>query len=111
MGFGWIYRLHSPASRNAGDGGPAPSSGVTRGIKETTFQVEPAVESVDTHTIGPMYLLYDLNPQSLHFCQVPVCRIIENWSSVISDLAVNQGAAPFLHIRVVLECLCLCFSR
>jgi len=31
-----------------------------RGTKETTFQGRPAFESVDAHTNGPKYLLYDL---------------------------------------------------
>ena len=35
--------------------------GMTSGTTETTFQGSPAFESVDRHTNGPMYLLYDLN--------------------------------------------------
>jgi len=32
-----------------------------RGTVETTFQGQPAFETVDTHTNGPKYLLYDLD--------------------------------------------------
>ena len=33
---------------------------LTNGTKETTFQGRPAFESVDSHSNGPMYLVYDL---------------------------------------------------
>lgn len=36
-------------------------AGVIRGTVETTFQGQPAFETLDTHTNGPTYLLYDLN--------------------------------------------------
>lgn len=35
--------------------------GAIRGTKETSFQGRPGFESVDPHTNGPTYLLYDLN--------------------------------------------------
>lgn len=39
---------------------PLPPGG-TRGTTEATFQDRPGFESVDAHTNGPTYLLYDLN--------------------------------------------------
>jgi hypothetical protein len=50
----WLREMQAMANQ------PLPP-GAIRGTKETTFQGRPGFESVDAHTNGPTYLLYDLN--------------------------------------------------
>ncbi len=49
----WLREMRTMVNR------PLPS-GAIRLTKETTFQSGPAFESLDSHTNGPRYLLYDL---------------------------------------------------
>jgi len=50
----WLREMRTMVNR------PLPP-GAILGTTETTFQGSPAFESLDRHTNGPMYLLYDLN--------------------------------------------------
>lgn len=50
----WIREMQALVNR------PLPSGAVGATV-ETTFQGRPGFESVDTHTNGPTYVLYDLN--------------------------------------------------
>ena len=58
----WLREMRAMQDRPLPQGLPPIPPGAIRtgGPTETTFQGNPAFESTDSHTNGPMYVLYDL---------------------------------------------------